>query len=117
MSASTSEQIRQLGEQAVEFTSATSEYRPRRPSAFLSLAPNTSESYPRAQRAKQPLTSETLAAATQPQNTTSDEEATKRRTSSLSSDASKFRFLKLGPVHWGEHQDDHKADFHEVAVE
>jgi len=115
MSAPTTEEVRQLSEKAVEFTSEVSGHRPRRPSNFLSLAPNTSDSYPRAQRAKQPLTSEALAEATQ-QDAAGDE-ATKRRTSSLSSDASKLRFLKLGPVHWGEHQDDHKGDFHEVAVE
>lgn len=24
------------------------------------------------------------------------------------------RILKLGPVHWGEHMEDHKDDFHDV---
>lgn len=91
------------------------EFRPRRPSNFLSLAPNTSDSYPRAQKTKeaeQPLTAETLAEVTK-------KDETKRRTSSLSSDGSKngFRFLKLGPVHYGEHQDESKGDFFEVAVE
>lgn len=87
---------------------------------FLSLAPSTSNSYPRAQKVKQadpeqPLTAEALAEV--PKATMTE---TKRRTSSLSSDGSKsaFRFLKLGPVHFGEHhQDDSKGDFFEVAVE
>ncbi|KAK3383034.1 hypothetical protein B0T24DRAFT_31775 [Lasiosphaeria ovina] len=118
MSAPTSEQIRQLGEQARPFAPETSE---RRPSMFLSLAPKTSDSYPRAQKSKQPkpeaLTAEALAEVPK-----QDDAATldmKRRTSSLSSDGSKsrLRFLKLGPVHWGEHQDEHGGDFHEVAVE
>lgn len=115
MSTPTTEELRQLGEQVVEFPSMAVQ---RRPSTFLSLAPSTSESYPRTQRAQQqPLTAEALAEVTQQQPTPSAAETTKRRTSSLSSDASKFRFLRLGPVHWGEHQDDNKADFHNVAVE
>ncbi|KAK4157741.1 hypothetical protein C8A00DRAFT_39890 [Chaetomidium leptoderma] len=109
----TSEALRQLSEQVVDFTPAAAAQ--RRPSTFLSLAPKTSESYPRTQRAKQPLTAEVLAEATKEKD--ADAESLKRRTSSLSSDASKLRFLRLGPVHWGEHQDDNKADFHEVAVE
>ncbi|KAI0876899.1 hypothetical protein GGS24DRAFT_498337 [Hypoxylon argillaceum] len=56
-----------------------------RPVAFLSLAPETSSSYPTAQDIKP---------ATHP-----------RRSSSL------------GPVHYGEHRDEHKGDYHEVAVE
>ncbi|EAQ93438.1 predicted protein [Chaetomium globosum CBS 148.51] len=112
MSTPTTEELRQLSEKAVEFTRPTTE---RRPSTFLSLAPTTSESYPRAPRVKQPLTAEALTQATQQQ--ASEEELAKRRTSSLSSDASKFRFLKLGPVHWGEHQGESNGDFHEVAVE
>jgi hypothetical protein len=36
----------------------------------------------------------------------------------MSSDGSagkaRLRFLKLGPVHWGEHQGDHKEDWHEL---
>ncbi|KAH6634234.1 hypothetical protein B0J18DRAFT_12376 [Chaetomium sp. MPI-SDFR-AT-0129] len=117
MSAPTTEQIRQLSEQVVEFAPQVTQ---RRPSTFLSLAPKTSDSYPRAQRAKQqPLTTEALAQVTQTEAAAVavEEDATKRRTSSLGSDASKFRFLKLGPVHWGEHQDDHKDDFHEVVNE
>lgn len=42
-----------------------------------------------------------------------------RRSSSMSSDGStgsksRLRFLKLGPVHWGEHQGEHKEDWHEL---
>ncbi|GJC85106.1 hypothetical protein ColLi_07944 [Colletotrichum liriopes] len=74
-------------------------------SVFLSLAPTTSSSYPF--RAPQ-----TAAAATEPAA------PLKRRTSSVSSDGSKngaaggLRFLKLGPVHYGEHPDEHKSDWH-----
>ncbi|KAI5925029.1 hypothetical protein F4810DRAFT_708834 [Camillea tinctor] len=66
------------------------------PTTFLSLAPTTSSSYPTTQDVT-------------PANTS-------RRSSSLSSVGS-LRFLKLGPVHWGEHPGEHKGDFHEVAVE
>ncbi|KAI0539761.1 hypothetical protein GGR58DRAFT_211133 [Xylaria digitata] len=70
-----------------------------RPNAFLSLAPETSASYPTAQDIKP---------AAHP-----------RRSSSVSSAASagSLRVLKLGPVHYGEHPDEHKEDFYEVAVE
>ncbi|GAW22698.1 hypothetical protein ANO14919_122410 [Xylariales sp. No.14919] len=70
-----------------------------RPTAFLSLAPETSASYPTARDIKP---------AAHP-----------RRSSSVSSAGSTggLRVLKLGPVHYGEHPDEHKEDFHEVAVE
>ncbi len=64
---------------------------------FLSLAPATSASYPQPKKA-QPAGEQ------------------KRRTSSTSSDGSKHRILKLGPVHWGQHLDDHEEDWHEVAI-
>ncbi|KAL7620402.1 hypothetical protein AAE478_009397 [Parahypoxylon ruwenzoriense] len=64
------------------------------PQMFLSLAPTTSASYPSAQSIK-------------PTHHT-------RRSSSQSSvgSAGSLRFLKLGPVHYGERQE----DYHEVAV-
>jgi hypothetical protein len=93
----------------------------RRLSNFLSLAPNTSDSYPRAQKPKQPLAEQPLTADTLAEVPKKESiiDSSKRRTSSLSSDGSKsnVRFLKLGPVHFGEHQDEHKGDFFEVAVE
>lgn len=70
----------------------------QRPMVFLTLAPTTSESYPTSQ------STQTVAPT-----------GIARRSSSQSGD--KLRFLKLGPVHWGEHPDEHKEDFHEVAVE
>ncbi|KAJ0163844.1 hypothetical protein CTA2_2269 [Colletotrichum tanaceti] len=81
-------------------------------SVFLSLAPTTSSSYPfKAQQ--------TAAAAAAAAAVVTDEPAPlKRRTSSVSSDSSKngaaggLRFLKLGPVHYGEHPDEHKSDWH-----
>jgi hypothetical protein len=73
-----------------------------RPTTFLSLAPETSASYPTAQAIKPAAT-------------------TTRRSSSVSSssssNSSSLRVLKLGPVHWGEHPGEHKEDFYEVAVE
>lgn len=70
-----------------------------RPNTFLSLAPETSASYPTLQDIKP---------AAHP-----------RRSSSVSSGSSTggLRILKLGPVHYGEHPDEHKEDFYEIAVE
>ncbi|EQB51684.1 hypothetical protein CGLO_08753 [Colletotrichum gloeosporioides Cg-14] len=70
-------------------------------SVFLSLAPTTSSSYP-------------FKAQQQPAAVASPAPAPiKRRTSSVSSAASNgLRFLKLGPVHYGEHPDEHKEDWH-----
>ncbi|KAK1636027.1 hypothetical protein BDP81DRAFT_461393 [Colletotrichum phormii] len=72
-------------------------------SVFLSLAPTTSSSYPFRKQ----------------QQTAAEPAPLKRRTSSMSSDGSKeggaatgLRFLKLGPVHYGEHPDEHKSDWH-----
>lgn len=106
----------------------------RRPSFFLSLAPTTSASYPRQKKVvidpvgtvvpapavlEKTELSDTAAASTPVPETA---EVKQRRSSSLSSsDSNKngpmFRFLKLGPVHWGEHLDDHQQDWHEVAIE
>jgi hypothetical protein len=88
-----------------------------RPHTFLSLAPTTSASYPVNPITKSPVpkspvqapTDPTAAAATQattpavPAPSALEEALKTRRSSSLSSDASgKRRFLKLGPVHFGE---------------
>jgi len=63
-------------------------------SGFLSLIPDTSDSYP-----SQPVNAEPNALQS-------------RRASSVSTDTSaNQRFLKLGPVHWGEHLDEHKGDW------
>ncbi|OTB04444.1 hypothetical protein M426DRAFT_11591 [Hypoxylon sp. CI-4A] len=70
--------------------------RQEQPQMFLSLAPTTSSSYPTAQDIKPALHP--------------------RRSSSQSS-AGSLRFLKLGPVHYGEHPGEHKEDYHEVAVD
>ncbi|KAK4136579.1 hypothetical protein BT67DRAFT_432404 [Trichocladium antarcticum] len=127
MSAPTHEQLLQLSGQVVAFPPDAAR---RMPSTFLSLAPSTSESYPRTQRVKQAaLTAEALAAVPKLESVVTPlaaaepvpetETMKQRRTSSLSSDSSKsrLRFLKLGPVHWGEHQDDHKADYHDIVDE
>jgi hypothetical protein len=116
----TSAEVRKLEEQAHgAFIPEAAEVPP---SSFLSLAPTTSASFPQGPRLRQsttttvPLTAAALAAASE-----EDQELVKRRTSSLSSDGVKRanvnRFLRLGPVHFGEHSDDHNSDWHEVAVE
>ena len=113
MATASAEELRQLSEQAQYFVPSEAD---RRPSTFLALAPKTSETYPSVPKAKP--AEAPVPAAEQP---VLSEEATKRRSSSLSSDGAKsasgFRFLKLGPVHWGEHPGDDKTDFHEVAIE
>ncbi|KAG5913902.1 hypothetical protein E4U42_000810 [Claviceps africana] len=65
---------------------------------FLPLAPATSASYPQAPARAQPA---------------SEAQPAHRRSSSSSSSGSRHRILKLGPVHYGEHLDEHKGDFHE----
>ncbi|TPX18393.1 uncharacterized protein E0L32_011726 [Thyridium curvatum] len=91
----------------------------RRPlTEFLSLAPATSASYPQSQKASS-VKSPTLETASNVTDAIPKAEPVKRRSSSLSSDGKNGarRVLKLGPVHWGEHPDEHKEDWHEVAVE
>ncbi|PNY25732.1 Uncharacterized protein TCAP_04331 [Tolypocladium capitatum] len=80
----------------------------RRPSAFLSLAPATSSSYPQAPASR--------AAQAAGNNGAPVPDGPPSRRSSSGSNGSGNRVLKLGPVHWGEHLDDHKEDFHEAAV-
>ncbi|EFZ03585.1 hypothetical protein MHUMG1_04251 [Metarhizium humberi] len=76
-------------------------------SFFLPLAPTTSASYPRAPASR---TSPRVVAA----DMAPAPEPVRRRSSSSSSGG--FRVLKLSPVHWGEHLDDHKEDFHEATT-
>ncbi|KAJ2904512.1 hypothetical protein MKZ38_007844 [Zalerion maritima] len=114
----------------------------RRLSNFLTLAPTTSESFPQNPRSRHqsishltrplplthgPLPADPAAVVSPPRSMSSSlislSEATpkSRRSSSMSSDSSsskgRLRFLKLGPVHWGEHQGDHKEDWHEIDEE
>ncbi|KAF4460549.1 hypothetical protein FALBO_12666 [Fusarium albosuccineum] len=83
-------------------------------SNFLSLAPATSPSYP-----KKPATRAHVRAANVPEDDSS-RPAPPRRSStgstSSSSSSNGYRILKLGPVHYGEHADDHKHDFHDIIL-
>jgi len=85
--------------------------------SFLSLAPTTSASYPTmvAKAPKSPTvfkpvaTADVAIEATTPALPVVDAEHKTRRSSSLSSNGSlmaKKRFLKLGPVHFGERDGD-----------
>jgi hypothetical protein len=97
----------------------------QRPARFLSLAPTTSASYPSTPAMKSPAPQSPVQAPTDSPNNTMaertsaralnatstmpsaaviDEALKTRRSSSLSSEGStqKRRFLKLGPVHFGE---------------
>ncbi|KAI2614852.1 hypothetical protein GGR54DRAFT_642812 [Hypoxylon sp. NC1633] len=89
----------ELSELSAFLASLSQQVRREQPQMFLSLAPTTSASYPTAQSIKP---------ATQARRSSSQ--------SSASSSGS-LRFLKLGPVHYGEHPGEHKEDYHEVAVE
>ncbi|KAI1465397.1 uncharacterized protein F4812DRAFT_461708 [Daldinia caldariorum] len=71
--------------------------RDSQPQMFLSLVPTTSASYP---------TAESIKPATHTRRSSSQSSASSTSTNSL-------RFLKLGPVHYGEQQE----DYHEVAVD
>jgi len=102
--------------------SYTSALKRNPPKNFLSLAPSTSESYPRTQK----VTTKTTPALTADalaqipvQEDAALKAAAERRESTTSTNSSKsgLRFLKLGPVHWGEHQDENKGDWHEAVVE
>ncbi|EPE10796.1 hypothetical protein F503_05891 [Ophiostoma piceae UAMH 11346] len=111
---SSNEDIITLASQAKSFTPNAAD---RRPSFFLSLAPATSNSYPKKQESFSGGSAPVVAAdAAAPV----EADAKQRRSSSLSSTNSTapgLRILKLGPVHWGEHRDEHKGDWHEVAIE
>ncbi|KAL6919729.1 hypothetical protein ACHAPO_008723 [Fusarium lateritium] len=74
-------------------------------SSFLSLAPATSPSYPQ----KPAVRSQTRPSTERRSSVESD-------ASSSSNSNNSYRILKLGPVHWGEHADDHKHDFHDVVL-
>jgi hypothetical protein len=96
----------------------------RRPSAFLSLAPTTSDSYPTLP--KSPTQVQESAAQVQQTESSPTDEAKKpvvpsaedvaellknRRSSSSGSDGSSKRgFLRLGPVHFGEGDGDWSED-------
>jgi hypothetical protein len=109
----------------------------RQQARFLSLAPTTSASYPSTPSVKSPAPQYPLHAAVETPNNTMadstpartvndtpampsaaviDESLKSRRSSSLSSDGSnqKKRFLKLGPVHFG---DGGKNDWSEDVVQ
>ncbi len=116
---SNADEVLALASQAKNFIPADAD---RRPSVFLSLAPATSSSYPQKKpsvAAPAPVTDTAAADAT----TAAAIDPKQRRSSSTSSSTSNsaatpgLRFLKLGPVHWGEHLDDHQQDWHEVVVE
>jgi len=88
---------------AVDDAASTTSTEPA--SSFLSLAPTISASYPR-MPVSRPLVEATESAQPEPSS----------RRSSSSSSTTGFRVLKLGPVYWGEHADEHKADFHDVVI-
>ncbi|KAJ9151801.1 hypothetical protein NKR23_g2704 [Pleurostoma richardsiae] len=119
------EELRELDVRAQAFIPEAAEHTPHR---FLSLAPQTSNSYPKRPTGRRPSQSLSEGGLADVGATTEKAEdqvvAHKRRSSSLSTSSdggakspARFRFLKLNPVHYGEHPDDHQADWHEVAVE
>jgi len=116
------------------FVPAAEEAQQERPHTFLTLAPTTSASYPliksttpqspiplrtpnNTQTDPTPSTTTQNTLGTAPTPEAIDEILKQRRSSSLSSDGSvqKRRFLKLGPVHFGE--GDGKGDWSEEVLE
>lgn len=97
--------------------SSTSPQDDRRPSAFLSLLPTQSDSFP---TRKQSIARSTE--GTEAEAKPVDEESVHRRSSSTSTTGAGervepvgLRYLKLGPVHWGE--GDGKGDWSFAVVE
>lgn len=117
---SSPEDVAVLAGQAKNFAPAND----AQPSFFLSLAPATSSSYPQ-RKASVPEGDAAATAVTVPapvESAAAAVDAKQRRSSSLSSTGSNsastgLRILKLGPVHWGEHLDESKHDWHEVVIE
>jgi len=106
------------------FVPAAEEAQQQRPHTFLSLAPTTSASFPinKSPVPQSPVRIQTPPVDSIPAQATQiataiDEVLKQRRSSSLSSDGSvqKKRFLKLGPVHFGE--GDGKGDWSEEVLE
>ncbi|ATY58801.1 hypothetical protein CCM_05487 [Cordyceps militaris CM01] len=93
------------------FLVLTAEARPAASAAavsqFLSLAPDVSASHPRTQRTR-----------TDSDASSSDSAAASPTLTPVTVDAavpvSNTRVLKLSPVHWGAHTEDHQADFHDL---
>jgi len=73
------------------------------PTPFLCLAPERSPSYPRKQTARR------LSTSSDDSSISNADHAIARR---VSASAPGFKILKLGPVHWGEHLEEHQDDFH-----
>ncbi|OAA54456.1 hypothetical protein ISF_08384 [Cordyceps fumosorosea ARSEF 2679] len=72
---------------------------------FLSLAPDVSDSHPRAQRTRADSdASSSTASASSPTLSAVDAAVPVANT----------RVLKLSPVHWGAHVEDHQADYHDL---
>lgn len=69
---------------------------------FLSLAPLVSDSYPKTQ------------APARPRGDSTSSDASSRRSSESAPEQPGQRVLRLGPVHWGEHTDEHKDDIFHV---
>jgi len=95
------------------FVPAAEEAAQEAPHTFLSLAPTTSASYPTSPLAKSPV--QTPSANSTTQESLDALLLKTRRSSSLASDASgnasvRRRFLKLGPVHFGEGDGDWSED-------
>jgi hypothetical protein len=98
------------------FVPAAEEASQNAPHTFLSLAPTLSASYPRKTAPVEAPTAEKVEAETTaavPITLEESDHAKTRRSSSLSSNGSamqKRRFLKLGPVHFGERDGDWSED-------
>ncbi|PQK11175.1 hypothetical protein BB8028_0002g14930 [Beauveria bassiana] len=72
---------------------------------FLSLAPDVSASHPRAQRTRADSDASSSAASADSPTLAAVDAAVP---------VSNTRVLKLSPVHWGAHVEDHQGDYHDL---
>ncbi|KAM3431937.1 hypothetical protein MY4824_006845 [Beauveria thailandica] len=72
---------------------------------FLSLAPDVSASHPRSQRTRADSDASSSAASAASPTLAAVDAAVP---------VSNTRVLKLSPVHWGAHVEDHQGDYHDL---
>ncbi|KAJ6786052.1 hypothetical protein PWT90_02746 [Aphanocladium album] len=86
------------------------------PTKFLSLAPDVSDSHPRAQRTRADSSASSSAGSSSSSSSRSGSAsptlAAQQQDPTVA--VANTRVLKLSPVHWGAHAEDHQGDYHDV---
>ncbi|KOS19802.1 hypothetical protein ESCO_000321 [Escovopsis weberi] len=104
--------IDESGLQGGDSKSTDGSGRTDKPSSFLTLAPTISSSYPRKPISRPPAAIDNhVRGGTSSRRSSS---SSSHSSSSMGSFSTGMRVLKLAPVYWGEHVDDHQADFHDI---